>query len=303
MALTERLADMAIYSRVVETGSFSAAAEQLNLSKAAVSKAVSRLEGHLGVRLLNRTTRRLTPTEAGYAFQGYCQQVVASAEEAEQHLGQLRDVPRGTLKLTTPYTWGISRVAPLLPRFLARYPDIRVNLVLDDHNLDLVAGGFDLAMRLGAPPDSSLVARKLTDVYSVLVATPGYLERYGTPKTPCDLLRHNCLSFSELTQATRWWFEGPDGEETVTTSGQLWINASLGLYETVMAGIGIARMPSYLVAEDLAAGRLVRLLENYKTAPRPLYAVYPHRKHLATKVKAALEFFMEAFAETEHDLK
>lgn len=295
MPLIERLADMAVYARVVETGGFSAAAETLHLSKAAVSKAVSRLEGHLGVRLLNRTTRRLTPTEAGHAFHAYCRQVVASAEEAEQHLGQLRNVPRGVLKLTTPLTLGVSRVAPLLPAFLAQYPEIQVNLVVDDHNLDLVAGGYDLALRLGEPPDSSLVARKLADVHTTLVAAPGYLAEHGEPRHPCDLLKHNCLSFSERSVSTQWEFLGPDGPESVNTTGQLRINTSLGVRETVLAGIGIARIPRYLIAEDIAAGRLVAIMEAYKTYTRPLYAMYPNRKHLATKVKVAIEFFQDAF--------
>lgn len=295
MSLTERLADMAVYARVVETGGFSAAALTLSLSKAAVSKAVSRLEAHLGVRLLNRTTRRLTPTEAGLAFHAYCQQVVANAEEAEQHLGQLRDVPRGMLKLTTPLTLGISRIAPLLPEFLARYPEIRVNLVVDDRPLDLVAGGIDLALRLGTPPDSSLVARKLADVHTLLVAAPAYLARHGEPRQPCDLLRHNCLSFDERNVATQWEFLGPEGAESVKTIGRLHINTSLGIRETVLAGLGIARIPGYLVAQDIAQDRLVAIMTGYRTHTRPLYAVYPNRKHLATKVKAAIEFFQAAF--------
>ncbi|MBI2380558.1 MAG: LysR family transcriptional regulator [Gammaproteobacteria bacterium] len=296
MSLHERLADMAVYARVVETGGFSAAAATLDLSKAAVSKAVTRLEAHLGVRLLNRTTRRLTPTEAGSAFHAYCQQVMHSAEEAEQHLGQLRDVPRGLLKLTTPLTLGVARIAPLLPHFLARYPEIRVNLVVDDRTLDLIGERFDLALRLGTPPDSSLVARKLADVRTVLVASPDYLVRHGEPRRPGELLRHNCLSFSERDAATRWEFIGTDGVETVQTQGQLMLNTSLGIRETVLAGIGIARIPDYLVEADLAAGRLKALMPEWRCYTRPLYAVYPHRQHLAAKVKAAIEFFQEAFA-------
>lgn len=296
MSLHERLADMAVYARVVESGGFSAAALTLNQSKGAVSKAVSRLEAHLGTRLLNRSTRKLAPTEAGLAFHVYCRQIVAQAEEAEQHIGQLRDVPRGLLKITSPLSLGVGRIAPMLPAFLAQHPEIRVSLVVDDHNLDLIGEGFDLALRIGAPPDSSLVARKLADLNNLLVASPAYLARHGAPRRPTDLLRHNCLNFSERANAGQWDFIGPEGSESVQTQGQLMLNTSLGLRETALAGIGIANVPDYLAAEGLSDGRLVRLMPDYRCLPRPLYAVYPHRQHLAAKVKAAISFFKLAFA-------
>jgi DNA-binding transcriptional LysR family regulator len=295
MLSLERLADMATFARVVDAGSFSAAALQLGLSKSAVSKAVSRLEAHLDLRLLSRTTRRLTPTEAGLTFHAYCRQVVASAEEAEQHLGQLRDVPSGLLRMTCPLTFGVARVAPALPVLLARYPALRVSVVVDDRVVDLVAENFDMALRMGRLPDSSLVARKLADLHSVLVASPAYIAQAGEPRRPADLLRHHCLSFGDRAEATTWQFEGPQGLESVQTQGRLMLNTSLGIREAALAGIGIADVASYLVADDLAAGRLVALMPGYRSAPIPLYAVYPHHRHLAAKVKVAIEFFQEVF--------
>ncbi|MCV2353381.1 LysR family transcriptional regulator [Paucibacter sp. B2R-40] len=295
MSLHERLADMAVYARVVESGGFSAAALTLNQSKSAVSKAVSRLEAHLGTRLLNRSTRKLTPTEAGLAFHAYCREIVAQAEEAEQHIGQLRDVPRGLLKITSPLSLGVGRIALMLPEFLALHPEVRVSLVVDDRNLDLIGEGFDLALRIGKPPDSSLVGRKLAELHSLVVASPDYVAKHGAPRRPADLLRHNCLNFSERADEGQWHFTGPDGNESVQTQGQLMLNTSLGLRETALAGIGIAKMPDYLAAEGLADGRLLRLLPNHPCQSHPLYAIYPHREHLAAKVKAAIGFFQQAF--------
>ncbi len=296
MALTERLSDMAIFAKVVEAASFSSAARELDLSKAAVSKAVARLEAHLAVRLLNRTTRKLTPTEAGMAFHAYCRQVVTQAEEAEQHLGQLQSAPRGTLRLGVPLSFGLSQITRLLPGFQARFPEVEIELIFVDGTLDMVADAFDLAIEVGEPADSSLVARRLTTSRQVIVASPDYLARNGAPATPTDLARHPCLQ-SSCAIGGRWEFVGHGRAESVYVSGPFRSNFLLGLREAVLAGQGIARMPSFCVAEDLASGRLKCLLADWTHKPEGVYALYPHRKHLPAKVKAAVDYFVSAFGE------
>lgn len=292
----DRLIDMAWYARVVELGSFSAAAGSLGLSRSALSKAVNRLEAHLGLRLLNRTTRKLTPTEAGLAFHAYCRQVVDSAEQAEHHLGQLRNTPQGLLRMTAPLSFGLQRVVPLLPRLLALHPGLRVNLVVDDRPLDLVGEGFDLALRFGTPVDGRLVARRLLDIDGVVVAAPAYLRRAGTPLQPSDLLQHQCLDFAERAPGRPWEFVGPSGPQAVRIDARLVLNSTLGLRDAALAGLGITMLARYLVEDDLGAGRLIRLLPDHHGPAAPLFAVYPHRRHLATKVKVALEFFAGAWA-------
>lgn len=296
MSLTERLSDMAIFARVVESSGFSSAARDLSLSKAAVSKAVARLEGHLGVRLLNRTTRKLTPTEAGVTFHVYCRQVVAQADEAEQHLGQLQAAPRGMLKLASPMSFGLAQVTRVLPEFQRRYPDVDVELELVDGKIDLVGGGFDLVIDVGEPSDSSFVARRLSTSRNVIVASPAYLEKHGAPQTPSDLVKHACLK-GNCSQDSHWEFIGPNGSESVYVQGPFKINCLLGLRESVLAGQGIARMPSFCVGDDLVSGRLKCLLDDFTHKPESIYTLYPHRKHLPSKVKAAIDYFREVFGE------
>ena len=296
MSLTERLSDMAIFAKVVESSGFSSAAQDLSVSKAAVSKAVARLEGHLGVRLLNRTTRKLTPTEAGVTFHVYCRKVVAQADEAEQHLGQLQAAPRGTLRLASPLSLGLAQITKVLPEFQRRYPDIEVILELVDGPIDIVGGGYDLVLDVGEPSDSSFVARRLTTSRNVIVATPAYIERFGAPQSPQDLSKHACL-MGTCEREREWQFIGASGCETIYVQGPFKINCLLGLRESVLASQGIARMPSFCVGDDLVSGRLKCLLADWTHKPESIYTLYPHRKHLPSKVKAAVDYFREAFGE------
>ncbi|NQD36720.1 LysR family transcriptional regulator [Permianibacter sp. IMCC34836] len=299
MALTDRLADMAVFAKVVDASGFSTAARDLDLSKAAVSKAVARLETHLGVRLLNRTTRKLTPTEAGIAFHAYCRQVVTQAEEAEQHLGQLQSAPRGTLRLAVPLSFGLAQVTKVLPNFQHRYPEVEVDLVFIDGALDMVAGAFDLAIEVGEPADSSLIARRLTTSRNVIVASPDYIARNGAPQTPADLARHPCLmTFCQFDGM--WEFVGHGRSESVYVSGPFRSNFLMGMREAALAGQGIARMPSFCVADDLASGRLKCLFDDWTHKSEGIYALYPHRKHLPAKVKAAVDFFLEAYGDNPY---
>jgi DNA-binding transcriptional LysR family regulator len=294
MSLTERLADMAVFARVVERAGFSAAGRDLGLSKAAVSKAVARLEAHLGTRLLHRTTRRLSPTEAGAAFHDYCREVVAQAQEAEQHLGQLQVEPRGTLRLAVPLAFGLAQVSRLLPAFQQRHPALQVELDLQPAAVDMIAGRYDLQLVIGEPADSSLVARRLSTSLTIVVASPDYLARHGAPRQPDDLQRHQCL-LTASGQASGWQFHGRDGSRTVYVSGPLRANSEMALRESALAGLGIARMPSFLVADDLAAGRLKCLFADWVPAAEAIHALYPSRRHLPAKVKAAIDYFAGEF--------
>lgn len=294
MSLTERLSDMAVFARVVERAGFSAAARELGLSTGAVSKAVARLEKHLGSRLLQRTTRKLSPTEAGLAFHRYCQAVVAQADEAEQHLGQLQSTPRGVLRLAAPLAFGLVQVAPRLPDFRRRYPEVEVELELRESAVDMIGAGFDLQLLLGQPDDAALVARRLATSRRVLVAAPAYLDARGVPRQPEDLPQHDCLRGLRAGDE-RWAFAGRDGEREVFVRGPLRANTELALRDSVLAGLGIARLPSFLVADDLAAGRLKCLFVEWSPKADGLYAAYPHRRHLPAKVRVAIDYFAAAF--------
>ena len=288
MRLTDRLADMAVFAEVLDTGGFTAAGRRLGVSKAAVSKAVARLEAHLGERLLNRTTRRMHPTEAGLAFYDYCQGVVQQADAAEQHLGQLRAVPRGMLRITAPLSFGIARVAPLLPALLARHPELQVALQLDDGVRDLVNDRIDLALRAGPLPDSGLVARRVGRLQGSVVAAPAYLDLHGTPQTLADLARHACLRYDE--RVTSWTF---DSQVAVPVGRGIAVNSTLAQLQAARNGAGLALLSDYLSEADVAAGRLVRVLPEQRPPAVGLFAVHPYSRHVPVKVSVAIEFFAE----------
>jgi DNA-binding transcriptional LysR family regulator len=294
MSLTERLSDMAIFARVVDRAGFSAAARELGMSTGAVSKAVARLEAHLGARLLQRSTRRLSPTEAGLAFHAYCRAVVEQADEAEQHLGQLQAAPRCVLRIAAPLAFGLVQVAPRLASFRAQYPEVEIELELRESAVDMIGGAFDLRLQLGEPADASLVARRLATSRRLVVASPDYLDARGVPRQPEDLQQHACLRTLAVSDE-RWAFSGREGEREVRVGGPLRANSELALRDSVLAGLGVARLPSFLIAEDLAGGRLKCLFAHWTPKAEGLYACYPHRRHLPAKVRAALDFFAAAF--------
>lgn len=288
LRLTERLGDMAVYAAVVDAGGFTAAGHRLGLSKGAVSKAVSRLERHLGTRLLNRTTRRVAPTEAGEALLAYCRTVVEQADAAEQHLGQLRAVPRGLLRLTATVSFGVARIAPLLPGLTASHPDLQVALQLSDEVVDLVGGRVDLAIRIGRLPDSGLIARRLGSIAGTVVASPAYLARAGTPHTVDELRDHACLRYDE--HARTWSVPGlevPIGPGTA-------VNSTLGQLQVALGGGGLALLADYLAAPHVASGALVRVLEGEVRSRIDVHAVHPYARHVPAKVSAAIAYFAGA---------
>ena len=291
----DNLTGMAIFARVVERESFTAAARELALSKSAVSKHVSRLEDRLGARLLNRTTRRLSLTEVGRIFYDSCRRIVEEAAEAEQAVTRLHAEPRGTLRLNVPHTFGVLHVAPALPRFMTLYPDICVDLDQDDRMVDMVEEGYDLAIRIARLPDSSLIARKLAPFRVAVCATPDYWRRHGRPERPEDLKQHNCLNYKYLVTGDAWPFHGPGGNQLVRVSGNLRANNGEALRSAVLSGLGVYMAPTFIIGEDLRAGRLKAVLGEFTEPDRDIYAVYPATRHLSAKVRAFIDFLVERF--------
>lgn len=290
----DRLGGMAVFAAVVEAKSFSAAARRLGVSKSAVSKQVARLEQRLGARLLNRTTRRLALTEAGMAFYEHCARILAEAGEAELAVTRLHGRPRGTIRINAPMTFGLMHIAPAVSDFLAENPELRVDMVLDDRFVDLIDEGFDVAVRIGALADSSLVARRLAPVRTVVCGAPDYFRRRGEPALPADLADHNCLLYAYESTA-EWRFEGPDGALAVRVRGDFRANNGDALRAVALAGHGITLIPTFIVGEDLASGRLRTVLDDYRVPERAVHAVYPHRRYLSPKIRAFVDFFAARF--------
>lgn len=290
-----QLNDMATFASVVAEGNFSRAARNLGLSKATVSKRVSRLEDRLGARLLNRTTRRLSLTEIGSAFHEHCARLVAEAEEAEHTVTELTANPRGTLKVNVPMSFGRLHIARAIPEFLSRFPDLKVDITLDDAFVDLVHGGYDLAIRIADLPDSSLVARRLAPSRRVVCGSPGYFRRRGVPETPDDLRNHDCLSYSYLATTGSWPFRKGQRTWNIPVSGSLNANNGDVLLAAAAAGTGLVLVPTFMVEQQLRSGALRPILASYAESDFGIYAVYPHRRHVSAKVRAFVDYFAERF--------
>jgi len=284
-----------VFVAVVENGGFSAAARKLGISKSAVSKRINHLEDHLGVRLLHRTTRKLSLTEAGERYLEHAAEALAAANQAEDAVTELQGEPQGQLRINAPMSFGRLHVAPLIPKFLKRYPKLQIDLVMDDRKVDLVAEGFDLSIRGGILPDSTLIARKLAPIHQVLCASPEYIERHGLPGTPEELTGHNCVLFSLSSDANKWTLIDADGSQSVLVSGSYQVNNSEALLEALRAGVGIGRLPTFVAGPDLKTGRLVKLFESWRIPDFTMYAVFPEREYLPAKVRVFLDFAIEYF--------
>ena len=288
---------MALFAKVAETGSFARTAELYGVSKGTVSKAVSRLEARLGARLFHRSSRRLSLSEAGQTLLVRASRILAEAEAAEDEAAAQSASPRGRVRLAVPMSFGLKHLAPAIPDFLAAYPEVELDVHLDDRRVDLVAGGFDLALRIGVLDDSSLVARRLCPVQLYVVGAPAYLARRGRPERPADLREHACLSYAYLPSGEVWRFIGPDGaEEGVRISGPLTTNNGDALGASVSAGAGLALQPDFIVHEDLAAGRLERLMPGWSSPPLALNMVSPPGRQRPPKVAVLVEFLVSRFA-------
>ncbi|MFO1183384.1 MAG: LysR family transcriptional regulator [Bauldia sp.] len=290
------MAALQTFVSVATTGSFSEAARRLKTSKSAVSRTIGALETQLGVRLLQRTTRKLTLTEAGSGYRDRAQRIIADLEDADLALSNRPAAPRGRLKVSAPASFGCLHLAPAIPAFLKLYPDLAVDLVMSNRFVDIVEEGFDAAVRIGAQDESSLVARRLAPIRRVVCASPGYFRRRGKPKTPEDLRQHDCLPLGEAPSAREWRFVGTDGTPlAVAANGRLSINNGEALRAAALAGLGIVNLPSFIVGEDLKAGRLVSVLDAFVPQDTAVSVVYPEARHLSAKVRAFVDFLAGRF--------
>lgn len=297
----DRFTALNVFRQVVELGSFAAAARRMELSPAAVSKNVSELEAHLAARLLNRTTRRLSLTEAGRRYYEQVVRVLDDLQEADNSLGPLQEQPSGTLRVSAPMSFTLVRLAELMPRFLARYPALSLDLQLEDRRVDLIKEGYDLALR-GSDrlEDSSLVARPLTTLEHVLCGAPEYFRRHGLPADPEELRSHECVQFTLSGHATEWSFQRGEMTRRVPVRGRYRVNSSLALCAALRAGHGISLVPRLYVHEDLVQGRLQTVLGDWQTVQTQIYAVYPSRQHLQAKVRAFIDFLLEELDVVPH---
>ena len=269
------LQGLAVFSKVVETKSFSAAARSFDTTTSAVSKRIAGLEQHLGVQLLSRTTRRVSLTEAGTTFYAHALRILADLAEAEDAVARLGGGVRGTLRVSGPVIFGERHIASVLPRLLTRHPDLRVDLSLTDRFVNLAEEGVDCAVRIGSLADSSLIGSRIGEVETAVCASPAYLSERGTPKTPHDLATHDCMRFSLVPMAREWRFGGPDGADfTVPVSGRLVMNNGAAMACALVAGAGIARLPRFLVEDAIARGELVEILHDWRTKPSPVHVVH-----------------------------
>lgn len=290
--------DMAAFVRAVERGGFSAAARDLGLTPSAISKLVTRIEDRLGVRLLNRTTRRLALTPEGEAFFHRAQRILADIEEAENEVARFRERPHGKLRINVGTAFGGYQFVPALPEFLARYPEIEVEITMTDRIVDLMEEGADVGIRSGTLLDSSLVARRICDMERVICAAPAYLKRHGTPRRPADLAGHNCLVLAAAPQFHRWPFDFPDGVRETEVGGNVTASNAETLVQLATMGMGIIRLADVIVGDAIAKGLLKPVLADvHHVEPLPLHAVFPHGRHRSPRVAALVDFLVEKFAD------
>ena len=291
----DSLYEMSVFAKVVASGSLSAAARDLGVSTAVISRKLAALEARLGVRLVNRTTRRSALTDEGASYHEACVRILGEIEDADAIAAARRIEPQGVLKAALPASFGHLHVAPLVPQFAARYPKIQLVLSLSDRTVNLVEEGYDLAIRIGELEDSSLAARKLAPNRRVVCASPDYLKRHAAPRTPEDLQQHNCLTTTELHM--NWEYKGPDGKRgTVRVTGHYACDNWEVLREWAVAGVGVALKSTWDVRRQLEDGSLVRLLPGYDFGPDvAIYAVYPHRRYLPAKTRVFIDYLAESF--------
>ncbi|MEH6346759.1 MAG: LysR family transcriptional regulator [Bermanella sp.] len=286
-----------IFVAVIENKGFSAAAEYLGITKSAVSKRITLLEQQLGAKLLHRTTRKISLTEAGEQYYVHAIKALNAARDAQDAVFQLQGEPQGKLRIHAPMSFGHLHVAPLIPDFLQRFPKISVDLVLDDKTVDLVAEGFDVAILSGDLSDSSLIARKLAPGHSVVCATPDYIDQHGHPETPEALTQHNCLLYSYSKNANQWSFNQHGKTSTVEVSGNYQANNSEAILEALIKGCGIARLPTFIAGAHIKSGKLLNLFETYQMPHKDIHAVFIERQYMPEKVRVFLDFAIESFGD------
>lgn len=293
---TDVLDGMAVFVGVINAGSFTAAARALGHSTSYISKEITRLEKRLGSRLLNRTTRTISLTDTGRAFYERSNQIVNDADNAERSINQLQEKPSGLLRVNAPGSFGTNYLLDVLPQFMHRYPEVKLEVEFNDRLIDVVAEGYDIVIRVDAIKDSNLVARKFTSSKNVVVASPDYLKRKGCPKKAEDLVHHDCVAYSLLPMPTQWDFYKDGVRTNVTVDPRAMCNSSIIEVAMVVNGIGITRLPLFTCKKEVDNGDLKVILDDYDEIKHDVYAVYPHRQYLTAKVRAFVDFLVEAFA-------
>ena len=298
----DRLAAMRAFVTTVERRSFAAAARALRLSRSAVSKHVGDLERDLGVQLLSRTTRRVTPTELGQLYFERVSAILADVDDADRIAQERQAAPSGLLRINAPMSFGTILLGPVIADFLRAHPDLRLHVVLSDEHVETVQDGLDVTLRIADLPTSSLVARKIAPVERVLCASPTYLAAHGTPKTPGDLRAHRALAYGYLATGNQWKLSGADGDHWIDPHWALCANNAELLRDAAIAGQGMALLPVFIAGAALDDGRLVPVLADWRAPPLTLYALYPPTRHLAAKTRVFIDFLVRAFANRQAGL-
>ena len=286
---------MAVFVEVINAGSFTAAARSLGHSTSYISKQITRLEKRLGSRLLNRTTRTISLTDAGRAYYERCSQIMIDAENAERSINRLQETPSGLLCINAPVSFGSRHLLDVFSAFMQSYPDVKLEVEFNDRLIDVVAEGYDVVIRVGEIKDSSLVARKITSSKSVVLASPDYIKRKGKPQRVEDLTQHDCIAYSLLPAPTQWTFYKDGQRASVTVDPRAMCNNAELEVAMLVQGIGIARLPLFTCEQEVASGALQIILEDYEQLQLDVYAVYPHRQYLTAKVRAFVDFVVDAF--------
>ncbi len=294
----DRFLEMQTFNAVVDAGSFVKAADALDMSKAAVSRYVVDMETRLGVRLLHRTTRRLSLTDEGQVFYSRSKELLAELAEAEEEITSRSHAASGLLRINAPFTFGVLHLAPLWGAFRSQHPKVKLDVTLADRLVDLVEEGYDVAIRIARLDNSTLVSKRLASTRMVLCASPQYLALQGTPKEPADLAQHAVISYSYWSTRDEWHFDGPQGPVSVKTQPCISTNSGDTCRAAALAHQGVILQPSFLVGPDIKAGTLVELLPQFRSIELGIYAVYPTRKHVSAKVRALIDFLAAHFAQT-----
>jgi DNA-binding transcriptional LysR family regulator len=291
----DKFLEIQTFSAVVDEGSFVRAAETLGISKAAVSRHVVDLEARLGVRLLHRTTRRLSLTDEGHVFYARSKELLASMDDAEAEITSRRSAPSGLMRINAPVTFGILHLAPMWAEFCTQFPLVKLEIILSDRVVDIVEEGFDVAIRIATLPSSTLISRRLASTRLVLCASPQYLLEHGAPTHPGELNAHAVIAYSYLSTRDEWHFSGPQGQVSVKINPCLQTNNGDTCRAVALAHQGIILQPAFLVGRDLIAGTLVEIMPEFRAIELGIYAIYPSRKHVAPKVRALVDFLAKQF--------
>ena len=292
----DRFENMQAFVRVVEAGSISGAADRMGVAKSVVSRRLRELEAHLGAELFHRTTRQMNLTDTGRAFYQQSVRILADVLEAEHATSQSHGALKGSLKVALPLSFGLMHLGSAINEFLQAHPDIEFDLDFNDRQVDLLAEGFDLAIRIASLADSSLIARRLAPIQAVMCASPAYLERMGTPQSPAELINHRCLVYNLISNYEHWNLRDAEGQ-WIKTKITPYLKASNGefLRDAALAGLGIVLMPTFIVYQEIASGRLIPLLPGYQYAQLAAYAIYPQTRHLSQRVRAFVDFLVKRF--------